>query len=508
MAPRRWVSFLFILGLALGLISTTLAMSTSADQSGLSYARIVRLSVVRGDVQIARGGSNNWEPAALNMPLQQGFAVGTNQGLAEIELEHGSVVWVAPNSVLQFTELALSGGGQITKIALTEGTATFDASVRSQDVFSVSNQNFQVAPDGKSEFRVDLTRDGASVTVLKGKITVQSPQGSQTLNKGEMYFLGVRKPQQTGVSAAPKDDEWDTFVKQRETYLETSAERTGQYTTAPFSYGMADLSSYGGWTFVPGVGYAWQPAGVSSDWMPFSNGSMMFYNGFGWTWVSTEPWGWVPYHFGQWTYASSNGWMWVPGNYTQWSPATVHWVQAGNKVGWTPLAEVKNSSESKTPTVVLANKGLNNFDSYKVLKLLKEGQTIQMLASSPGAQGKLGTTSDMRLMVPTAKALSNLSQGFSQEDAEAVAGAPAISRLPAQSMATQPSMNAINNGIAGARLVNSRPPARLMGNGLGGAQNAGGIFRNNSAANSSMAAGSATNAPSAAHASSGGGKPH
>src|ERR1700745_164681 len=102
MAPRRWVSFLFILGLALGLISTRLAMSASADQSGLSYARIVRLSVVRGDVQIARGGSNNWEPAALNMPLQQGFAVGTNQGLAEIELEHGSVAWVAPNSVLQF----------------------------------------------------------------------------------------------------------------------------------------------------------------------------------------------------------------------------------------------------------------------------------------------------------------------------------------------------------------------------------------------------------------------
>src|SRR5260370_9498708 len=34
---------------------------------------------------------------------------------------------------------------------------------------------------------------------------------------------------------------------------------------------------------------------------------------FGWTWVSYQPWGWAPYHYGGWLFdASCGGWFYSP----------------------------------------------------------------------------------------------------------------------------------------------------------------------------------------------------
>src|ERR1035438_2108408 len=48
-----------------------------------------------------------------------------------------------------------------------------------------------------------------------------------------------------------------------------------------------------------------------------------------WTWVSHEPWGWTPYHYGRW-FLYGKSWMWWPGpvdgegNYRpEWAPAYV-----------------------------------------------------------------------------------------------------------------------------------------------------------------------------------------
>lgn len=500
MFPRRFVSLLVVFAMALGLICVTLVNAAPADETGLSYARIVRLSVVKGDVQIARGETGKWEPAAMNMPLQQGFAVGTNEGMAEIELEHGSMIWVAPNSVVQFTELALSGGGQITKVAMTEGTATFDAALGSGDVFSVSNQNFDITTDGKSEFRVDMTHEGVGVSVLKGKISFHSSQGTENLGKGATYFLGVRKPQQTGMQTTPKADQWDKFVKQRTDYIDAAAAQNSQYTNAPFSYGMADLSAYGGWLYVPGTGYAWQPNGVGAGWMPFSNGAMMFNDGFGWTWVSAEPWGWVPYHFGQWAFTSPYGWMWVPGNYAAYSAAPVNWVSVGNKVGWTPLSNVKTVPGSKTPMLVVANHGLNDPVGYKVVSSIKQGQSIETLASEPGANGKLGTGSTARLVAPTVANLSGLHDNL-QAEAKAVDSRPAIGRPPVQASDLARAF-AAQNGIPASRLITSHPPARMTG-GLGDEGTTGDASSRSSA--SALSSTNGVSAPGAGHTGSSGG---
>ncbi len=71
---------------------------------------------------------------------------------------------------------------------------------------------------------------------------------------------------------------------------------------------------------------------------------------YGWTWVSYDPWGWAPYHYGRWFYGPV-GWAWSPGpiyGRHYWSPAYVGFFGFGGvgvgvgfgfgNVGWVPLA--------------------------------------------------------------------------------------------------------------------------------------------------------------------------
>jgi hypothetical protein len=96
------------------------------------------------------------------------------------------------------------------------------------------------------------------------------------------------------------------------------------------------LSSHGRWFESPQYGYLWQPsiARSTSDWRPYTHGSWA-YSDLGWTWVSTEPFGWAAYHYGRWVLLRNVGWCWVPGN--EWAPAWVCWKSGGNYVGWAPL---------------------------------------------------------------------------------------------------------------------------------------------------------------------------
>lgn len=42
----------------------------------------------------------------------------------------------------------------------------------------------------------------------------------------------------------------------------------------------------------------------------------------GYMWVSSYPWGWLPYHYGSWVYLGNRGWAWQPGGFQAWKPIT------------------------------------------------------------------------------------------------------------------------------------------------------------------------------------------
>jgi hypothetical protein len=119
----------FGLLMVLAAVSLVFASPPAALAYDYSYARVVRLSLVDGDVQVARADAQGWEQAVVNLPIQQGYSLATGRGRAEIEFESGATSRLADNSILQFTELALSSGGRITKLTLTQGTATFYANL-------------------------------------------------------------------------------------------------------------------------------------------------------------------------------------------------------------------------------------------------------------------------------------------------------------------------------------------------------------------------------------------
>ena len=103
-------------------------------------------------------------------------------------------------------------------------------------------------------------------------------------------------------------------------------------TMATFDQG---LSPYGRWVNTPEYGRVWQPASVSADWQPYTDGRWV-YTTAGWSFASSVPWGWATYHYGRWGWGAGLGWYWVPG--TVWGPAWVSWRTSGTHVAWAPLA--------------------------------------------------------------------------------------------------------------------------------------------------------------------------
>lgn len=330
----RNLSFRFFLRILV--ILALMAATGAVRASDLSYARIVRISLVNGDVQVSRSG-HSWEPAAQNMPVMQGVTIGTNDGYAEVQFEDGSTAWISQNTLVQFTELALEDGHRISKLTLGEGTVSLITEMRRGDAFTVSTSTQTIAVTKDSLFRIDCFRDGASVSVLAGELQVTSAGGMQTVKKGETLAY-QSKLGKVSLKANPKPDDWDRWTVARARAMQIEAAQSSSYVTPPFSYGLADMSGYGNWNYFAGYGYGWQPSGMGSCWMPFSNGGWNFYPGFGWTWISAEPWGWVPYHFGNWDFLPYYGWTWFPSDMGFWDPAPVEWYSMGDQVGWWPMA--------------------------------------------------------------------------------------------------------------------------------------------------------------------------
>ena len=95
-----------------------------------------------------------------------------------------------------------------------------------------------------------------------------------------------------------------------------------------------NLEPYGNWREVGGYGYCWQPRDVGPDWRPYADGRWV-YTDAGWTWDSSEPFGWAVYHYGRWVDIGRVGWVWVPG--TEWGPGWVSWRHSSQHTGWAPL---------------------------------------------------------------------------------------------------------------------------------------------------------------------------
>ena len=312
------------------------AVAIGPAMADSSHARIVRLSLVQGDVRVARDvrhgqdpladSSVVWEAAQLNLPMRQGYALATDTGRAEVEFENGAMAFLSENTVLEFYDLSLDDGATNTRLVLRQGSATFYVNPRNDDYFSVTGGDFTAEATGRAEFRLDNFDDGSTVGVVKGRINVLQKKQSTQLSKGQS--LTIR-----GDGASPAigrvadSDEFDRWVSGRIDSVSTATNAAMRYSgSSGYTAGYADLMTYGSWFPMDTCGgYGWRPYGYGLGWSPFDNGGWGFDPVFGWTFIGAQPWGWLPYHFGGWGFAPGIGWAWSScgfGNGFGWLPST------------------------------------------------------------------------------------------------------------------------------------------------------------------------------------------
>ncbi|MDT5269902.1 MAG: hypothetical protein QOH49_2088 [Acidobacteriota bacterium] len=345
------------------LLSTLLLLSTAARAADDTYddddeyeerARVLRVSLLKGEVSLKRAGNDEWEDARLNAPLVEGDVLATGRdSRLEIQADARNFIRVGPDSLLRVVTLRDEG----IALSLSEGTATFRLAQFDKDkgYFELDAPGTTVAAERTGQYRVDVERDGAvRVTVREdGRARIYSQNSGFVLRNNRTARLA---PDGSGeadwdFTEAAGFDEWDTWNDERERYLASRLQFEGRerYYDSEV-YGAEELDAYGDWVYTKDYGYIWRPhttvINVYNDWAPYRYGRWVWCQPYGWTWVADEPWGWAPYHYGRWVYVD-NYWCWAPRGYgyryrhAWWRPALVAFVTLDfgrdRHVCWYPL---------------------------------------------------------------------------------------------------------------------------------------------------------------------------
>lgn len=286
-----------------------LAVSALAD----SNVRIVRLSNVEGDVRIDRNAGQGLERAFLNLPVIQGARIQTRaQGRTEVEFEDGSVLRIAPNTIVDFPQLSLlDSGTKATTIHVQEGTAYLKVAGEKSDEFTINFARETVTLPHAAHLRVSIGDTDAELAVFKGDAHIEGASGSVDVGKSQSVDFDLADKDHFKVAKDIEPGPYDAWDEQQDQYQQRYAANNSY--NSPNAYGASDLNYYGAYSNVPGYGTLWQPYFTGAGWDPFMNGAWAYYPGFGYNWVSGYPWGWAPYYSGNWVYVPTYGWGWQPG---------------------------------------------------------------------------------------------------------------------------------------------------------------------------------------------------
>src|SRR5271169_23910 len=187
-----------------------------------SHARVIRLSLVQGDVRFTRDSHGDpladqktqWEAAQANLPIRQGYVVATDNGRAEVEFENGAMAFLNANTVLEFFDLSLEDGARTTRLVLRQGSASFYVNPANSDYFSVTGGDFTVEGGGKSSFRINNFDDGSNVDVLTGHASVLHKKETTQLGKGQSLSMKVGEDS-VNIGRLPSGDDFDHWVSGR-----------------------------------------------------------------------------------------------------------------------------------------------------------------------------------------------------------------------------------------------------------------------------------------------------
>lgn len=236
--------------------------------SNATYAQIVRIRFMEGDVRVARGSEFAktsgaiWEKAAVNLPLETGFSVVTGEGRAEIEFEDASTIYLAENSVLLCNDLHTGSGIPYTQLALLSGTVTL-----------------HLQPYVAGEVFVLKTPTGSIAAMYPEKTFLRVSSYTDGFTLAQQQEADARLPEPVGESSAPTPvhsrgrgmvwlssgnsgayAEWDKWVEervaQRSVAIAAMMQASGLNEPIP---GMAEMNGQGTFFTCRPYGVCWEP---------------------------------------------------------------------------------------------------------------------------------------------------------------------------------------------------------------------------------------------------------
>jgi hypothetical protein len=257
---------LALTGMLLVPATTATASKSPAEQT---QAQIVRLSLVEGDVRIARdeqqGQASNadWEKAITGLPLESRFSLATGSGRAVIEFQDASTLYLAENSVLVLNDLTATGNTPHTEVALLSGTATLHVQpviTGDQFVLRAPTDTLVIKYPDHSDLRVTAYMDAIALTPLSAEMIIPGrTDGSVPVGQTRYFRAGKQAP------VAEKGDEvamaeWDKWVAdrhaQRVAAYASMLQETGIKTPVP---GLESLQGKGKFVDCGQYGKCWEP---------------------------------------------------------------------------------------------------------------------------------------------------------------------------------------------------------------------------------------------------------
>lgn len=316
---------------------------THEAEEGASYARVRALE---GNLQVANPRAEEIFSATENTPLAEGDQLTSGaDARAEIQFQGGTLLWIDRDTRLEMESLGSleSQPAGIAVLRLRQGTLYLDLRQVEEagPRFQIDTPPASIRLDSEGEFRIEILPSGeVQVSAFSGEAEVVGEIGSVFLTGGLQTVVGIsgdpREP--ASFNTARTDALVDWVAERRSIFLE--AYREEDLAPPPevlpeeiYPY-IPELNHYGDWHHVPVYGWVWRPLHLTVSWRPYSIGFWRYYP-IGWTWISSEPWGWYPYHYGRWQWVVGIGWGWVPGSV--YSGAWVTWAYSSSYIGWSPL---------------------------------------------------------------------------------------------------------------------------------------------------------------------------
>jgi hypothetical protein len=330
--------------------------TASASTAGVSKIRVVRLSEVKGAVEMDRANGRGFEPAMANMPVVEKTRLRTAQGVAEVEFEDNSSLRLAPDTEIEFPQLErMATGATISLVQVLKGTVYASMVKTKANDFNLLFGAQKLALPASAHVRLHVGDNAAEMAVLDGSVRVENASGAQDISKKKTVTFALRDQNPPEIAGNVSEAPFDSWDKQSAEYHARSANYSSMG-SSPYAYGLNDMMYYGSFADTGGCGSMWRPYFASAGWSPYANGAWAWYSGAGYSWVSPYPWGWTPYHYGSWSFCPGTGWGWTPGGgWTGLNNTATMLSKPGTPEGIGPRPAPVHPPTTGEPTVVPVN---------------------------------------------------------------------------------------------------------------------------------------------------------